>query len=67
MDKWMGMESPRWMRISLYILKWFIAIIPFIICSVFFLVQGEMSTSEEWLWTSVYILSCLAVLNMTNE
>ena len=67
MDKWIGTEAPRWMRVSLIILKWLMTILPFTICSVIFLIQGEMSMTEEWLWTCVYILSCLAILNMTNE
>ena len=67
MDKWIGIESPRWMRISLYILKCLVTITPMVICSIYFLIQGEMSMTEEWLWTCVYILSCLAILNMTNE
>ena len=67
MDKWIGLEAPRWMRVSLIILKWLMTILPFTICSVIFLIQGEMSMTEEWLWTCVYILSCLAILNMTNE
>ena len=67
MEKWLGLESPRWMRVSLYVLKWVMVMTPFTICSVFFFMQGEWSMMEEWLWTSVYILSCLAILNMTNE
>ena len=67
MEKWLGLESPRWMRVSLYVLKWVMVMTPFTICSVIFLIQGEMSMTEEWLWTCVYILSCLAILNMTNE
>ena len=67
MDKWIGIESPKWMRVSLTILKWLVTITPMVICSIYFLIQGEMSTSEEWLWTSVYILSCLAVINMVDS
>ena len=67
MDKWIGIESPKWMRVSLYILKWIMVMLPFTICSILLFIQGEMSTTEEWLWTCVYILSCLTILNMVDN
>ncbi len=63
MDKWIGLEAPRWMKVSLLMCKWFIAIIPFIITSVMFISSTEMTMWDNWMLTCVYILSLSNVIN----
>jgi len=67
MDKWIGIESPKWMKVSLLICKWFISIIPFIITSVMFISATEMTMWDNWMLTCVYILSLSNVINCLDN
>ena len=67
MDKWIGMEAPRWMKISLIVCKWFICIMPFIITSIMFFFQTEMSLWDNWLLTCVYLLSLSNVIHYIGD
>jgi hypothetical protein len=57
---------PRWMNISLIVLKWMMVMIPFIICSTMMFVT-EMNMNQEWMWTCIYIMSLMNIINMTDK
>jgi len=57
---------PRWMNITLYVMKWMMTMLPFIICSIMMFVS-EMSTTENWMWTCIYIMSLVNIIKMADE
>jgi len=66
MEKWNSdIMAPRWMVASLMILKWMMVMLPFIICSVVMFVT-EMSTTQEWMWTCIYIMSLTNIIKMAD-
>ena len=54
---------PKWLDLVMIICKWFIHTIPFIICSFMYFFQSEMSLWDNWLLTSVYLLSLSNLIN----
>ena len=58
--------APRWMSISLIVLKWMMVMMPFAICSVMMFVT-EMSMTENYMWTCIYIMSLMNIINMTDK
>ena len=64
--KWIGVGAPRWMIVSLMILKWMMVMLPFIICSIMFFIT-EMNTNQEWMWTCIYIMSLTQIIKMADE
>ena len=67
MDKWMGMESPRWMRISLYVLKWIMVMIPFVVSSIALFYEPNMSISESGIWNCIWMISLIKIIDMSDE
>ena len=69
MDKNEGIKidmMPKWMNVSMMVLKWMMVMLPFIICSIMLFVT-EMNTNQEWMWTCIYIMSLVQIINMSNE
>ncbi len=67
MDREMEISMiPRWMTISLIVLKWMMVMMPFVICSIMMFVT-EMSTTENWMWTCIYIMSLTQIIKMADE
>ena len=58
---------PKWMNITMLICKWVICVLPFIICSIMFLFQSEMSLWDNFLLTSVYLLSLSNIINCMGD
>ena len=58
---------PRWMNITMIICKWFICTMPFIICSFMYIFQSEMSLWDNFLLTSVYLLSLSNIINCLDN
>ena len=67
MDKWIGLEAQKWIKLSLMVCKWFICIMPFIITSIMFFFKTEMSLWDNWLLTCVYLLSLSNVINCLDN
>jgi hypothetical protein len=67
MDKWIGTEAPRWMRVSLILCRWLICTLPFIVCSIMFFFQTEMSLWDNFLLTAVYLLSLSNIINCLDN
>ena len=69
MDRWNdnGISMiPRWMSLSLMVLKWMMVMLPFVICSIMLFVT-EMNTNQEWMWTCIYIMSLTQIIKMADE
>ena len=66
MDKEINL-IPKWLRISMIILKGTIVIIPFIISSIAMFYEPNMSIMESGLWNCIWIMSLLHILNYANE
>ena len=58
---------PRWMNITMIICKWFITMIPFVICSLMYFFQSEMSLWDNMLLTCVYLLSLSSIINSLDN
>ena len=57
---------PRWMTLSMTVLKWMMVMLPFVICSIMLFVT-EMNTNQEWMWTCIYIMSLTQIIKMADE
>ena len=69
MDKWNNdgiSMMPRWMTLSMMVLKWMMVMLPFVICSIMMFVT-EMSMTENWMWTCIYMMSLMNIIKMTDE
>ena len=69
MDRWNdnGISMiPRWMSLSMMVLKWMMVMLPFVICSIMMFVT-EMNTNQEWMWTCIYIMSLTQIIKMADE
>ena len=67
MYRWTDVSMmPRWMTLSMVVLKWMMVMLPFVICSIMLFVT-EMNTNQEWMWTCVYIMSLMNIINMADK
>ena len=68
MDKWnVSTMPPRWMNVTITILKWFMVTLPFEICSVKVIVNPEMPSSESWLWVCIHCMACWNLIRWTDN
>ncbi len=58
---------PKWLRISMIILKGTIVLIPFIISSIAMFYEPNMSIMESGLWNCIWLMSLLHILNYADE
>ena len=66
MDKQIDL-IPRWLRISMIILKGTIVLIPFIISSIAMFYESDMGIMESGLWNCIWLMSLLHILNYVDE
>ncbi len=59
--------TPKWMRISFYLLKWLMVMIPFVVSSIALFWEPEMSIMDSGLWNCLWMMSMLNIINMSNE
>ena len=57
---------PEWMNIVMIICKWFVCVMPFVICSFLFFFKAEMTLWDNLLLTVVYLLSLANVINCVD-
>ena len=58
---------PKWLRISMIILKGTIVLIPFIISSIAMFYESDMGIMESGLWNCIWLMSLLHKLNYADE
>ena len=58
---------PKWLRISMIILKGTIVLIPFIISSIAMFYESDMNIMESGLWNCIWLMSLLHILNYADE
>ena len=58
---------PKWLRISMIILKVTIVLIPFIISSIAMFYESDMGIMESGLWNCIWLMSLLHILNYADE
>ena len=58
---------PKWLRISMIILKGVIVLIPFIISSIAMFYESDMNIMESGLWNCIWLMSLLHILNYADE
>ena len=58
---------PKWLRISMIILKGTIVLIPFIISSFAMFYESDMNIMESGLWNCIWLMSLLHILNYADE
>ena len=58
---------PKWLRISMIILKGIIVLIPFIISSIAMFYESDMGIMESGLWNCIWLMSLLHILNYADE
>ena len=66
MDKEINL-IPKWLRISMIILKGTIVLIPFIISSIAMFYESDMGIMESGLWNCIWLMSLLHILNYADE
>ena len=58
---------PKWLRISMIILKGTIVLIPFIISSIAMFYESDMGIMESGIWNCIWLMSLLHILNYADE
>ena len=58
---------PKWLRITMIILKGTIVLIPFIISSIAMFYESDMGIMESGLWNCIWIMSLLQIINYADE
>ena len=58
---------PKWLRISMIILKGVIVLIPFIISSIAMFYESDMGIMESGIWNCIWLMSLLHILNYADE
>ena len=58
---------PRWLNVSMIILRGSIILIPFIISSIAMFYEPNMSIMESGLWNCIWLMSLLHILNYADE
>ena len=58
---------PKWLRISMIILKGTMVLIPFIISSIAMFYESDMCIMESGLWNCIWVMSLLHILNYADE
>ena len=58
---------PKWLRISMIILKGTMVLLPFIISSIAMFYESDMGIMESGLWNCIWIMSLLHILNYADE
>ena len=58
---------PKWLRISMIILKGTMVLIPFIISSIAMFYESDMNIMESGLWNCIWVMSLLHILNYADE
>ena len=66
MDKEINL-IPKWLRISMIIIKGVIVLTPFIISSIAMFYESDMGIMESGLWNCIWLMSLLHILNYANE
>ena len=66
MDKEINL-IPKWLRISMIILKGVLVLLPFIISSIAMFYKSDMGIMESGLWNCIWIMSLLHILNYADE
>ena len=66
MDKEINL-IPKWLRISMIILKGVIVLTPFIISSIAMFYESDMGIMESGLWNCIWLMSLLHILNYADE
>ena len=66
MDKEINL-IPKWLRISMIILKGTMVLIPFIISSIAMFYESDMNIMESGLWNCIWVMSLLHILNYADE
>jgi len=58
---------PKWLRISMIILKGTMVLIPFIISSIAMFYETDMNIMESGLWNCIWLMSLLHIINYADE
>ena len=58
---------PKWLRISMIILKGTMVLIPFIISSIAMFYESDMGIMESGIWNCIWLMSLLHILNYADE
>ena len=66
-DGWKFNLIPRWLTITMIVLKGMIVVIPFIISSIAMFWESNMSIMESGLWNCIWIMSLLQIINYADE
>ena len=58
---------PKWLRISMIILKGTIVLIPFIISSIAMFWESNMGIMDSGIWNCIWMFSLLHMINYVDE
>ena len=67
MVKWIGVGAPRWMKVSLILLKGVMVMIPFIVSSIALFWESDMTLMNSGMWNCIWMMSLLHIINFADE
>ena len=66
MDKQLNI-IPKWLRLSMIILKGVMVLMPFIISSIAMFWESDMGIMESGIWNCIWMFSLLHMINNVDE
>ena len=68
MHKLNGLDMmPKWLKLSMIVLKGAMVLIPFIISSIAMFYESDMNIMESGLWNCIWLMSLLHIINYADE
>ena len=58
---------PKWLRITMIIIKGSMMLIPFIISSIAMFYESDLTIMESGLWHCIWLMSLLHIINYADE
>tara|TARA_Y100001963_G_C6504006_1_gene319119 strand:- start:230 stop:466 length:237 start_codon:yes stop_codon:yes gene_type:complete len=58
---------PKWLTLTMFVCKWLMVMIPFVVSSIALFWESNMSIMDSGLWNCIWMLSLVKIIDMTNE
>ena len=63
MEKWIGIEAPHWMKLSILIGKWILLMVVFISSSI----SMSYGNDPQGIWTAIWCLTMVKIVDMADN
>ncbi len=70
MDKNEGIKidmMPAWLSITMYVCKWLLVMIPFVVSSIAMFWESSMSIMDSGLWNCIWCISLVKIIEIADS